>query len=73
MKATRSMLGELLKTKYTHGKKGPRACELPEIVLAELPYMKAWYAKEIAMKKARGSEEEGYKFFADMSPPVEDN
>ena len=63
MKATRSMLGELLKAKYTHGKKGPRACELPEIVLAELnvtiTYMKA---KEIAMKKARCSEEEGYKF-----------
>ncbi|CAE6187971.1 unnamed protein product [Arabidopsis arenosa] len=31
MKATRSILGELLKAKYAHGKKGPRACELPEI------------------------------------------
>ncbi|KAG7559058.1 MULE transposase domain [Arabidopsis thaliana x Arabidopsis arenosa] len=66
MKATRSILGELLKAKYAHGKKGPRACELPEIVLAELnvtiSYMKAWNAKEMAMKKARGSEEESYKF-----------
>ncbi|CAL9241892.1 unnamed protein product, partial [Arabidopsis halleri] len=66
MKATQSILGDLLKAKYAHGKKGPRACELPEIVLAELnvtiSYMKAWHAKEMAMKRARGSEEDSYKF-----------
>ncbi|CAE6118129.1 unnamed protein product [Arabidopsis arenosa] len=60
MKATQSILGDLLKAKYAHGKKGPRACELPEIVLAELnvtiSYMKAWHAKEMAMKRARASE-----------------
>ncbi|CAE5956850.1 unnamed protein product [Arabidopsis arenosa] len=65
MKATQSILGDLLKAKYAHGKKGPRACELPEIVLAELnvtiSYMKAWHAKEMAMKRARGSEEDSYK------------
>ncbi|KAG7530139.1 Transposase MuDR plant [Arabidopsis thaliana x Arabidopsis arenosa] len=65
-KATASILGELLKAKYAHGKKGPRACELPEVVLSEInvsiSYMKAWYAREVAMKRARGTEEESYKF-----------
>lgn len=65
-KATATILGDLLKAKYAHGKKGPRACELSEIVLAELnvtiSYMKAWNAKELAMHRARGNAEEGYKF-----------
>ncbi|KAG7548439.1 Zinc finger SWIM-type [Arabidopsis suecica] len=65
-KATASILGELLKAKYAHGKKGPRACELPKVVLSEInvsiSYMKAWYAREVAMKRARGTEEESYKF-----------
>ncbi|XP_023640325.1 uncharacterized protein LOC111831047 [Capsella rubella] len=40
---------------------GPRACELPEMVLAELnvtvSYIKAWNAKESAICERRGSEE----------------
>lgn len=65
-KATATILGDLLKARYAHGKKGPRACELPALVLADLnvtiTYMKAWNAKELAMKRARGTEEESYKF-----------
>lgn len=32
-KATTTILGELMKGKYAHGKKGPRACDLPDILL----------------------------------------
>lgn len=67
-KATSAVLGELLQARYAHGKKGPRACELPELVLAELnvtiSYMKRWYVKEVAMKKARGNEEDSYRFMS---------
>ncbi|KAG7591226.1 Zinc finger PMZ-type [Arabidopsis thaliana x Arabidopsis arenosa] len=58
-KATASILGELLKAKYAHGKKGPRACELPEVVLSEInvsiSYMKACNISEslnAALQKA---------------------
>lgn len=65
-KATATILGELMKGKYAHGKKGPRACDLPDILLTEMnvtiSYMKAWNAKEVAINSARGNEEEGYEF-----------
>lgn len=67
-KATAKILAGLLKSKFANGKKGPRACELPEMVLAELnvtiSYMKAWNAKELAIAAARGNEEESYRFLA---------
>ncbi|CAL9247860.1 unnamed protein product, partial [Arabidopsis halleri] len=67
-KATAKILADLLCSKYANGKKGPRACELPEMVLAELnvtiSYMKAWNTKELAIAAARGNEEESYKFLA---------
>ncbi|KAG7586993.1 Transposase MuDR plant [Arabidopsis thaliana x Arabidopsis arenosa] len=67
-KATAKILADLVSSKYANGKKGPRACELPEMVLAELnvtiSYMKAWNTKELAIAAARGNEEESYKFLA---------
>ena len=50
------------------GLPGPRAIDIPDIVLAELKvlvtYMKAWYAKEAAIMKSRGSDEKSYKLLA---------
>lgn len=67
-KATAKILAGLIQSKFANGKKGPRACELPEMVLAELnvtiSYMKAWNAKELAISAARGNEEESYRFLA---------
>lgn len=67
-KATAKIIADLVSSKYANGKKGPRACELPEMVLAELnvtiSYMKAWNTKELAIAAARGNEEESYKFLA---------
>lgn len=67
-KATAALLGELFKAKYAHGKKGPRVCELPELVLTEFKvtilYMKAWHAKQVAMKMVRGNGEENYHFLS---------
>lgn len=64
--ATAPILANLMKGKFANGKKGPRACELPEMVLAELnvtiSYMKAWNAKELAICGARGSEEGNYRY-----------
>ncbi|XP_010446204.1 PREDICTED: uncharacterized protein LOC104728999 [Camelina sativa] len=67
-KATARILADLLKAKFANGKKGPRACELPDICLSELhmtiSYTKAWNAKELAMAYARGNEEESYRFLS---------
>ncbi|XP_010484957.1 PREDICTED: uncharacterized protein LOC104763256 [Camelina sativa] len=65
-KATAKILADLLKAKFANGKKGPRACELPNIVLSEMhvtiSYTKAWNARELAMEQARGNEEDNYRF-----------
>ncbi|EOA14825.1 hypothetical protein CARUB_v10028135mg [Capsella rubella] len=67
-KATAKILAELLKTKFANGRTGPRACELPDMVLSELnvtiSYTKAWNAKELAMAAARGNEEASYRFLS---------
>ncbi|XP_010481010.1 PREDICTED: uncharacterized protein LOC104759829 [Camelina sativa] len=67
-KASAQILAELLQSKFANGKKGPRACELPSMVLEELnvtiTYMKAWNAKELAIEAARGNEEDNYRFLA---------
>ncbi|EOA15769.1 hypothetical protein CARUB_v10006926mg [Capsella rubella] len=67
-KATAKVLADLLKSKFETGKKGPRACDLPGMVLSELnvtiSYTKAWNAKELAIAAARGDEEESYRFLA---------
>ncbi|KAG7584960.1 Zinc finger PMZ-type [Arabidopsis thaliana x Arabidopsis arenosa] len=64
--ASARILAQLMKAKFANGKKGPRACELPEMILAELnvtiSYMKAWNAKEMAVCEARGSEIGSYKY-----------
>ncbi|XP_010445438.1 PREDICTED: uncharacterized protein LOC104728107 [Camelina sativa] len=58
----------MLKAKYANGLPGPRAVDIPAIVLDELKvsitYMKAWYAREAAIIKTRGSDECGYKLLA---------
>jgi len=47
---------------------GRRGVDIPDIVLAELKvsvtYMKAWYAKEAAIIRCRGSDEDSYKLLA---------
>ena len=66
--ATAKVIAEVLKGKYSNGAGGPRAMDVPDIVLSELKvyvtYMKAWYAREAAMIKSRGSEENSYKLLA---------
>ncbi|XP_010445875.1 PREDICTED: uncharacterized protein LOC104728612 [Camelina sativa] len=68
VKATTKIFSELLQAKFANGKRGTRACELPEMVLSELnvtiSYIKAWNTKELTMNAARGNEEEGYHFLA---------
>ncbi|XP_023639528.1 uncharacterized protein LOC17890225 [Capsella rubella] len=64
-KASCKVIGEVLKSKYSNGKIGPRAVDIPDIVLSELRvsinYMKAWKSREVAISAARGSAEESYK------------
>lgn len=66
--ASAKMIAEVLKGKYANGLPGPRAVDIPDIILAELKvsitYMKAWYAKEAAIMKSRGSDEQSYKLLA---------
>ncbi|KAG7542909.1 MULE transposase domain [Arabidopsis thaliana x Arabidopsis arenosa] len=66
--ASAKVIAEVLKGKYANGLPGPRACDIPDIVLEELKvsvtYMKAWYAKEAAVIKCRGSDEKSYKLLA---------
>ena len=66
--ATAKVIAEVLKGKYSNGAAEPRAMDVPDIVLSELKvfvtYMKAWYAREAAMIKSRGSEETSYKLLA---------
>ncbi|XP_010484912.2 PREDICTED: uncharacterized protein LOC104763202 [Camelina sativa] len=66
--ASAKVIAEVLKGKYANGLPGPRAVDIPAIVLEELKvsitYMKAWYAREAAIIKTRGSDEFGYKLLA---------
>lgn len=66
--ATTQILADLMKANFANGKKGPRACKIPGLVLSEMnmmiSYMKAWQAKELAMASARGSEEGSYQFLS---------
>ena len=66
--ATAKVIAEVLRGKYSNGSGGPRTVEIPDIVLSELKvsvtYMKAWYAREAAIIKSRGSEESSYKLLA---------
>ncbi|XP_010467704.1 PREDICTED: uncharacterized protein LOC104747717 [Camelina sativa] len=67
-KATAKILAGLLRGKFANGKKGPRACELPEMVLSELnvtiSYMKAWNAKDLAVNATRGTKEGSFEFLS---------
>lgn len=64
-KSSCKVIAEVLKSKYANGRLGPRAVDVPDIVLDELRvsinYMKAWHAKERAVAEARGSAEGSYK------------
>lgn len=64
-KATCKVIAEVLKSKYANGKMGPRAADIPDLVLEELrvsiSYMKAWHSKEKAEIEARGSAAGSYK------------
>lgn len=66
--ASAKVIGSVLQRKYANGVKGPRAVEISDIVLDELKvsvsYMKVWYAKEAALRKSRGSDEDSYKLLA---------
>ncbi|KAL1198660.1 hypothetical protein V5N11_027563 [Cardamine amara subsp. amara] len=62
--ATSKVVAQVLRSKYTNGKPGPRAVDIPAIVLDEMhvsiSYMKGWHAKEKAITQARGTEEGSY-------------
>lgn len=62
------MIAEILKSRFANGLPGPHAMDIPAIVLEELKvsvtYMKAWYAKEAAVMKSRGSDECSYQLLA---------
>ena len=64
-KASCKVIASVLMSKYANGKIGPRAVDIPDIVLDELrvsiTYLKAWQAKERAVTEARGSAAEQYK------------
>lgn len=66
--ATSKVIGEVLKGRYANGLPGPRAVDIPDIVLAELKvsisYMKAWYAREAAIFQTRGSDKRSYELLA---------
>lgn len=66
--ASAKVIGSVLQRKYANGVRGPRAVDIPDIVLQELKvsvtYMKAWYAKEAAICKSRGSEERSYELLS---------
>ncbi|XP_020876702.1 uncharacterized protein LOC110227283 isoform X2 [Arabidopsis lyrata subsp. lyrata] len=63
--ASAKVIAEVLKDRYANGLPGPRAVDIPDIVLQELKvsinYMKAWYAKEAAVFASRGSDERSYE------------
>ncbi|KAG7557021.1 Zinc finger SWIM-type [Arabidopsis suecica] len=67
-KASCKVIAEVLKSKYSNSKVGPRAVDIPDIVLDELrvsiTYMKAWQAKEKAVTDARGTAAESYKLLS---------
>ncbi|CAL9239313.1 unnamed protein product [Arabidopsis halleri] len=64
-KASCKVIAEVLKSKYANRKLGPRAVDIPDIILDELRvsinYMKAWHSKERAVIEARGTAEDSYK------------
>lgn len=64
-KASCKVIAEVLKSKYANGRLGPRAIDVPDIVLDELRvsinYMRAWHGRERAVAAARGSDEGSYK------------
>lgn len=64
-KASCKVIASVLQSKFSNGKLGPRAVDIPDIVLEDLrvsiTYMKAWHAKEKAVAAARGSAEGSYK------------
>lgn len=66
--ASAKVIARVLKGKYANGMPGPRAVDIPDIVLAELKvsvtYMKAGYAKEAAIMQTRGSDADSYKLLA---------
>ncbi|XP_010445880.1 PREDICTED: uncharacterized protein LOC104728617 [Camelina sativa] len=66
--ASAKVIGSVLERKYANGLRGPRAIDIPDIVLDELKvsvtYMKAWYARETVVRKTRGSDEGSYELLA---------
>ncbi|XP_024004068.1 uncharacterized protein LOC112081540 [Eutrema salsugineum] len=63
--ATSKVMAALLKSKYENAIVGPRASQLPAIVLSEYnitaSYWKCWKAKELAIYSAHGTEETSFK------------
>lgn len=61
-------IAAIIKQKYCRITGGPRACELPEMLLAEhnltVSYWKCWKAKELAIASAQGTEESSFKLLS---------
>ncbi|XP_010415994.1 PREDICTED: uncharacterized protein LOC104701927 [Camelina sativa] len=62
--ATSKVMSALLRSKYVNVLGGPRARDLPEVVLGEhnvtASYWKCWKARELAVASAQGTEESSY-------------
>ncbi|XP_024013944.1 uncharacterized protein LOC112088027 [Eutrema salsugineum] len=63
--ATSKVMAALLKSKYENAIVGPRASQLPAIVLSEYnitaSYWKCWKVKEVGIYSAHGTEETSFK------------
>ncbi|XP_010489992.1 PREDICTED: uncharacterized protein LOC104767701 [Camelina sativa] len=59
-------LAEAIKSRYNSTQAGPRAVELPHLILNDMnvriSYSTTWRAKEVAIKHVRGDDEKSYRF-----------
>ncbi|AAD12675.1 Similar to gi/3047071 F7N22.10 maize transposon MuDR homolog from Arabidopsis thaliana BAC gb/AF058825 [Arabidopsis thaliana] len=64
--ANYKFLGEVVRSRYSSTQGGPRAVDLPQLLLNDLnvriSYSTAWRAKEVAVENVRGDEIANYRF-----------
>ncbi|KAG7552562.1 Zinc finger PMZ-type [Arabidopsis thaliana x Arabidopsis arenosa] len=64
--ANYKLLGEVVKSRYSSTQGGPRAVDLPQLLLNDLnvriSYATAWRAKEVAVENVRGDDIKSYRF-----------
>ncbi|KAG7588868.1 Nucleic acid-binding OB-fold [Arabidopsis suecica] len=64
--ASYKLLGEVVKSRYSSTQGGPRAVDLPQLLLNDLnvriSYSTAWRAKEVAVENVRGDDIKSYRF-----------